>query len=119
MIRTLLSIPVRLITAFSLAWLISDLAILYCAVYQQPLLDAMVRRGGPASPILLAYVGSLLFFIVLVALLVVLSRVKAHVLKKDSRQQRWDDYPSLALRFWGRSGVIARARFCGAHLHVL
>jgi uncharacterized membrane protein required for colicin V production len=82
--RTLLSTPVRLISASILAWLISSLAVIYFVVYQPPLLTAMMSRIGLPSPIVLGYVGWILFFILLVALLIVLSRIKAHVLKEKS-----------------------------------
>lgn len=82
--RALLSIPVRLIFASVLAWLISSLAVIYFVVYQPPLLSAMVSRIGLPSPIVLGYVGWILFVILLVALLFILSRIKAHVLKENS-----------------------------------
>ena len=83
--RTLLSIPVRLIAAVALAWIVSSLTILFLVVYQQPLVDAAAQRLALSSPIVLSPIWWLVFIIVMVALLLILRRIRARVLKEGSQ----------------------------------
>ncbi len=104
--RTLLSLPARLIFSLVLAWLISSLAVLYCVVYQPSLLDAMVNRIGLPSPIVLGYAGWIVFVILLAALLLVLSRIRAHVLKENSDHDVGTMTRAARFVFGAASGVL-------------
>jgi hypothetical protein len=79
--RSLLSLPVRVLVALLAAWLVSTAASAYLVVEAQSFLDAIGQRLGLPIAIVLAGIGWLVFLIVLLAVLIVLSRIRSRVLQ--------------------------------------
>jgi hypothetical protein len=79
--RSLLSLPVRILVAPLTAWLVSTAASIYLVADAQSILDALAQRVGLPITILVGAIGWLIFLIVLLAVLIVLSRIRSRVLQ--------------------------------------
>ena len=79
--RSLLSLPVRILVGLLTAWVVSTAASIYLVVDAQSSLDALAQRVGLPITILVGAIGWLIFLIVLLAVLIVLSRVRSRVLQ--------------------------------------
>jgi glucan phosphoethanolaminetransferase (alkaline phosphatase superfamily) len=79
--RSLLSLPVRVLFALLAAWLMSSAVSIYLVVEAQSFLDAISHRSHLPTAIALAVISWLVFSIVLLAVLIVLSRIRTRVLQ--------------------------------------
>ena len=78
--RSLLSLPVRILVSLLIAWLVSTAASLYIVAGAHSL-DALSQRLGLPPAIALSAISWLVYLIVLLAVLIVLSRIKTRVLQ--------------------------------------
>ena len=78
--RSLLSLPVRILASLLIAWLVSTAASVYIVAGAHSL-DALSQRLGLPPAIALAAISWLVYLIVLLAVLVVLSRIRTRVLQ--------------------------------------
>ena len=78
--RSLLSLPVRILAALLIAWFVSTAASLYIVVGAHSV-DALSQRLGLPPTIALSAISWLVYLIVLLAALIVLSRIRKSVLQ--------------------------------------
>ncbi len=79
--RSLLSLPVRILIALLAAWLVSTAASAYLVVEAQSFLDAIGQRLGVPIAFVLSAIGWIVFLVVLLAVLIVLSRIRSRALQ--------------------------------------
>ena len=79
--RSLLALPVRILIALLAAWLVSTAASAYLVVDAQSFLEAIGERLGLPTPFVLSAIGWIIFLVVLLAVLIVLSRIRSRVLQ--------------------------------------
>lgn len=79
--RSLLALPVRILIALLAAWLVSTAASAYLVVDAQSFLEAIGERLSVPTPFVLSAIGWIIFLVVLLAVLIVLSRIRSRVLQ--------------------------------------
>jgi hypothetical protein len=79
--RTLLSLPVRILVSLLVAWFISIVASAYLVVDAQSFLDAIGQRLGVPIAFVLSAIGWIVLLVMLLAVFIVLSRVRSRVLQ--------------------------------------
>jgi hypothetical protein len=79
--RSLLSLPVRILIALLAAWLVSTAASAYLVVDAQSFLAAIGQRLGVPIAFGLSAIGWIVFLAVLLAVLIVLSRIRSRALQ--------------------------------------
>jgi hypothetical protein len=82
--RSLLSLPVRILVALLIAWLVSTAASVYIVAGAHSL-DALSQRLGLPPTIAAAAIGWLVYLIVLLAAFIVLSRIRTLVMQNATQ----------------------------------
>jgi uncharacterized membrane protein required for colicin V production len=82
--RSLLSMPVRLLVSLFLGWVAASAAVIYLEVNQAGLLDRLSNQVGVSRFSALVGVRALAFIIVFIVLMLILGRIRAHLVGDDA-----------------------------------